>query len=405
VSPLLIFSDDWGRHPSSCQHLVKRLLGTRQVVWVNTIGTRPPRLDLRTARRVLEKLDHWRRPTSVPTGPSHEGKSAPAAAPTVIAPRMWPSFASTLSRRLNRTMLRSALLPVIEKMPRPPVIVTTLPIIADLVGELPAERWVYYCVDDFAGWPGYDGATMQRMERDLVPRMDVTIAASDALAESLTRMGARPQVLTHGVDLAEWSAPLKSPAAPAELAGLAPPYVLFWGVIDRRMDSGWIRALSNRLTEGTIVLMGPQEDPDPVLAGLPRVAIRPPVPFDRLPALAAHAAALVMPYIDAPVTRAMQPLKLKEYLATGRPAVVRRLPATQAWADACDVCNDADAFTAAVLARLSGTLAAGQAQARQRLALESWDRKAAAFQDWIDAPHVTSQAIRPLPSSPEACLG
>jgi hypothetical protein len=405
VSPLLVFSDDWGRHPSSCQHLVRRLLGTREVVWVNTIGTRPPRLDMRTARRVLEKLDHWRRPASVPTGAARGGESAPAAAPTVIAPRMWPSFASTPSRRLNRRMLRSALLPVIERMPQPPVILTTLPIVADLVGELPAERWVYYCVDDFAGWPGYDGATMQRMERELVPRMDVTIAASDALAEGLARLGARPQVLTHGVDLAEWSAPAAQAGPPAELAGLAPPYVLFWGVIDRRMDVGWIRALSDRMTEGSVVLMGPMEDPDPALARVPRVAIRPPVPFDRLPMLAASAAVLVMPYINAPVTRAMQPLKLKEYLATGRPAVVRRLPATQAWADACDVCSDAEAFARAVSKRLSGELPRVQAEARQRLTHESWDSKAVAFRDWIDAPRGTGQKECPLPSRPEPCLG
>ena len=50
-APLLVFSDDWGRHPSSCQHLVRHLLPRRRVTWVNTIGMRPPRLDLATAKR------------------------------------------------------------------------------------------------------------------------------------------------------------------------------------------------------------------------------------------------------------------------------------------------------------------------------------------------------------------
>ena len=45
---LLVFADDWGRHPSSCQHLVRRLLDRHQVYWVNTIGTRTPRLNLAT---------------------------------------------------------------------------------------------------------------------------------------------------------------------------------------------------------------------------------------------------------------------------------------------------------------------------------------------------------------------
>src|SRR3954454_3864453 len=57
--PLLVFADDWGRHPSSCQHLVGHLVTRYRVVWVNTIGTRPPRLDRTTLARGWEKLRHW----------------------------------------------------------------------------------------------------------------------------------------------------------------------------------------------------------------------------------------------------------------------------------------------------------------------------------------------------------
>ena len=48
---LIVFSDDWGRHPSSCQHLTSHLLDDFNVTWLNTIGTRPPRLDLATVSR------------------------------------------------------------------------------------------------------------------------------------------------------------------------------------------------------------------------------------------------------------------------------------------------------------------------------------------------------------------
>ena len=47
-APLIVFSDDWGRHPSSCQHLVQQLSTRRQVTWINTIGLRPPRFDRAT---------------------------------------------------------------------------------------------------------------------------------------------------------------------------------------------------------------------------------------------------------------------------------------------------------------------------------------------------------------------
>jgi hypothetical protein len=145
------------------------------------------------------------------------------------------------------------------------------------------------------------------------------------------------------------------------------------------MDVEFVRRLSETLTAGTILLVGPVDDPDPALAALSRVVRRPALPLAELPALAAAAAVLVMPYADEPVTRAMQPLKLKEYLATGKPAVVRDLPATRPWADCLDVAATADEFAAAVRRRLAGGLPADQRAARARLATEGWDVKAVEF--------------------------
>jgi hypothetical protein len=378
-APLVVFSDDWGRHPSSSQHLVSRLKGRREVLWVNTIGTRPPRLDRATARRVVEKLRHWRDPAA----PLPACRLGGDTVPRVLAPRMWPSFASPAARALNRRLLGAALAPALARLPADPVVLTTIPVVADLVGVLRAHRWLYYCVDDFGAWPGYDGRTLEAMERELVPRMDAVLCAGDALAARMRALDARPGVLTHGVDLDAWRAAPGGPLPP-EFEGLAPPFVVFWGLIDRRTDAGWIGALAQRMDRGSIVFIGPSDDPDPTLARLPRVALRPAVPAARLAAIAAHASVLVMPYIDAPVTRAMQPLKLKEYLATGRPAVVRALPSTEPWRDACDVRSDAQGFAQAVLARLDGRLPPAQATARERLNDEGWDRKAMRFEAWLD---------------------
>jgi glycosyltransferase involved in cell wall biosynthesis len=372
--PLVVFADDWGRHPSSCQHLVRRLLPHREVVWVNTIGTRPPRLDLGTLKRVAGKLRQWGSDT--PATPTDSELS-----PRVVAPKMLPSFKGPW-RAANRRLLTRGLRSTFAGLSRPPAVVTTLPLTADLVGALPAHRWLYYCVDDFGVWPGYDGATMRAMERDLVPRVDAAVAVSDALVSHLAALGRPAHLLTHGVDLGHWR---REPGlVPPCLAGLTPPFAVFWGVIDRRLDSAFVRHLAANLAAGTLVLVGPREDPDPALMALSRVAVRPALPFAELPALAAAASVLVMPYADAPVTRAMQPLKLKEYLATGKPAVVRDLPATREWSDACDLAGTPEAFTAAVNARLTDGPPAEQVAARHRLDAEGWDAKAAQFEAWLD---------------------
>jgi glycosyltransferase involved in cell wall biosynthesis len=241
------------------------------------------------------------------------------------------------------------------------------------------RRWVYYCVDDFSRWPGLDQAVLDRMERKLVAKVDDVIAVSETLRERLAGMGRRSHLLTHGVDLDFWARPGAGLPPPA-LAGLERPLVVFWGLTDRRLDVAFLARLAGDLDRGTVVLVGPRADPDPALRGLKRVAFVPPLEFGQLPGVAREAAVLVMPYADLPVTRAMQPLKLKEYLATGRPAVVRDLPANRPWADCLDLVQTPEAFSRAVRLRLSSGLPEAQRAARARLRGEGWGAKADALE-------------------------
>lgn len=374
---LLVFADDWGRHPSSCQHLVRRLLARHATYWVNTIGTRTPRLEWATVVRGLEKVRQWVRQ-------ARESEAGPANL-RVLNPKMWPWCGSALGRRLNRQLLVRQLTPLLRSLPEPPVVVTTIPIVSELIGRLPVQRWVYYCVDDFSQWPGLDQDTLRQMEERLVRGADRIVAVSETLQDRLAGMGRTSHLLTHGVDLDFWAGQEHTSAVPA-LEGLERPLVVFWGVLDRRMDTAFLERLSAGMTAGTIVLAGPSDGHDPALDRLARVRRLGSLPFAQLPALAREAAVLVMPYADLPVTRAIQPLKLKEYLATGKPVVVRDLPATRAWADGLDLADSPDEFARAVLTRLETGLPAEQRRARGRLASESWVQKAKAFEQWVFGP-------------------
>jgi glycosyltransferase involved in cell wall biosynthesis len=369
---LLVFADDWGRHPSSCQHLIRRLLPRYPATWVNTIGMRPPRLDLVTLRRAMEKLGHWTAPRREPN-PLPENLS-------VVKPLMWPWFRRRFDRALNRRFLASQLNRRLRSARSPVTAVTTLPIVADLMGSLDVSRWVYYCVDDFSHWPGLDQKTMEAMEREVIDRADVLVAASECLQQRLLSFRPNVELMTHGVDLEHWAPGSNGEVLSSSLHELEAPFVTYWGLVDRRMDGEFLRSLAEEMTRGTILLAGPEQNPDPALANLPRVRRLPPLPYDDLPQLAAHSAVLVMPYADSAVTRAMQPLKLPEYLATGKPVVVRDLPSTQAWRGCLDLARTADEFASAVLQRLERGLPAEQRLARRRLHDESWDAKAAFFE-------------------------
>ena len=363
---LIVFSDDWGRHPSSCQHLVRRLLPDCDVTWINTIGTRSPRLNWATARRGLEKLAQWRQPKlPMPAGP----------APRVVSPVMWPGFRTGWQRRLNARLLGRCLRQQIGEA-ADAVVLTTIPIVADVVGTVPVKRWVYFCVDDFSAWPGLDSKPLRDLEATLVAKADRVIAAGDNLADRLKSFGRSPAIITHGIDLNHWQYGVDGDQL---LADLPRPLVLFWGLIDRRLDVPTLQTLAARMAGGTIALVGPEQEPDPALDAIPCLRRLGPVPYDRLPSVAAAADVLVMPYADLPVTRAMQPLKLKEYLATGKPVVSTAMPAVRPWHDSLDIADSPDAFAARVLDRIHSGIADSQRLARQTLAAESWQAKAAAL--------------------------
>lgn len=362
---LLVFSDDWGRHPSSCQHLIRELLPRRSVTWVNTIAMRPPRLDLLTAKRGAEKALQWctrSKPAPIPQVPS--GLS-------VTNPIMWPWIQGKLSRAVNRNLLARQL----ETAAKGKTVITTLPITVDLVGQLPARRWVYYCVDDFAVWPGLSGEVLRGMELELIKKVDCVIAVSDHLVDAIRPHRPDVHLLTHGVDVNFWQC--NGPVPPT-----VEPTALFWGVIDRRMEAEWVLALADALLEGKIVLAGPQQDPDPRIMQHPRIEGIGPVPMTELPKMAATANVLIMPYADLPVTRAMQPLKFKEYMATGRPVVTSDLPAVKPWADHVQIVNSRSDFVEATLRyfKTLKTKSLNRNGLQTLLLSETWAEKSKSFE-------------------------
>lgn len=386
---LLVFADDWGRHASSCQHLVRHLLPAHRVDWINTIGMRRPNFGWETLVRGGGKIGRW---WIEGINSFRRQNSTAELRPLVHDPVMWPSLAANWERVLNRRLLIWQLGRWLHHLPTPPVAVTTVPVVADLVGLLPVKRWIYYCVDDFSVWPGLDGATLARMEELLVARVDRLIAVSPVLQAKLAAWGRPAPLLSHGVDLDFWrhAPPAENNPKLKPLRGLARPLFIFWGVVDRRQDLAFLSALSQKIDQGIILLVGPRNDPDPSLFAIPRVVVYPALAMEDLPALAREASVLIMPYVDSPATRAMQPLKLKEYLATGKPTVIRRQPAAMEWEDCMDVADSAEEFAALVWRRLHEGVPARQVIARARLQTESWATKAKIFAEVLLSPDDTN---------------
>src|SRR5690606_31405557 len=135
--------------------------------------------------------------------------------------------------------------------------------------SLPVTAWLYYCVDDFSVWPGLEQRTLGELERQVITKADRCVAAGESLLRHLKEHGKDATLIRHGVDLGKWRNSRIDSQTSGLLERFQKPLVLFWGLIDRRLDVNLIRATSEGMSSGTILLVGPVQDADPELWKIP----------------------------------------------------------------------------------------------------------------------------------------
>ena len=107
---------------------------------------------------------------------------------------------------------------------------------------------------------------------------------------------------------------------------------------------------------------------------LPNVHMLGRKPYGAVAAYQAAIDVLIMPWNDSEWIKACNPIKLKEYLAVGRPIVTTDFAALDRWRDLVSVAGDAERFAAAIAAATGKRVDLGELL--RRLDGESWDAKA-----------------------------
>ncbi len=323
TAQFIVFSDDWGVHPSSCQHIFRHIVQEHEVTWINTIGMRPPRMTLADVRKIFQKASRMLsgRRKSVAGNPEKL---------TVIQPVMLPYMSNGLVRRFNRWSVARSLRRNGTTDPScKTIVLTTVPNAADYVDLIPAHLVVYYCVDDFSEWPGLDKHFILGLEGQLVDKVNLIFATSPGLQSRLAKSGKPVMMLEHGVDVAHFSHVAE--AEHPSLEKIGKPRVGFFGLIDGRMDADTLRYLAECLPNVNFVLAGPAEISTSALDQFDNIHFVGRLPYAELPAFIRGIDALIIPYKVDALANALSPLKLKEYLATGKPVVSSAIPASVAF--------------------------------------------------------------------------
>jgi glycosyltransferase involved in cell wall biosynthesis len=162
------------------------------------------------------------------------------------------------------------------------------------------------------------------MEAELLRVIDGLIVTSRHLAHK--RVSACPLLhLPHGVDFDHFQTGDTVPPVP-ELEALPRPIAGFFGYISEWVDQDLIADLSRHFPGVSFVLLGRGDVGVQRLAGLPNVHHLGFVPYAELPRYARYFDVGLIPFVLNQLTRAVNPVKLMEYLALGLPVLSTRLP-------------------------------------------------------------------------------
>lgn len=302
------WDDVWRRN----QHLVAGIMrdtGPSRVLFVEP----PADVTFAIAQRSMPRRGRGLRTGQVADAP---GGELWLYQPTKLLPRkLDPGFDRRRARAIQRIARRL-------HMPRPVVWIND----ADGASMLDA-RWptIYDVTDDWlaADRPAAELDRLTRQEAELLDRVDEVVVCSPALARSKGRD--RPTtVITNGVDI---DAYVPTVDRPADLpAGRVAVYIgtLHADRLDVELCAATAAAL--RRSDGSparLVLVGPDALGDSDRARIEQAGgvILGSRPARQVPAYALHADTLVVPHLMNAFTDSLNPIKLYEYLAAGRPVV------------------------------------------------------------------------------------
>lgn len=365
---LIYFGNDWfAENRTSSHHLAEQLSRRTSVLYVDCPGIRAPKATARDFRKIWRKLSAAVQPPHL----VHEGLWH------ITLPQI-PFRRLPLINALNLVAGRLLLKRAMRKLGfRRRISWFLVPHPEALAGGLAEDLIVYYCIDDYAAFPGVDFQAIRRMDDDLTRKADVVFASSAKLVESKKRLAGEVHFSPHGVDAELFGQTASANLPVAEgAAGLKRPVIGFFGNLGAWIDIPLLEYLAQQRPQWTFLFIGMVSTDTGALKSLPNVVFAGAQPYRTLPRWAKAFDVAIIPYRQTQQVVNASPLKLREYLATGKPVVTVRTPDIESFSPYLRIADTPEEF----LAHIEGALCSDDEPSRKErmraVAPLTWEARA-----------------------------
>lgn len=332
----LYFGNHWFAENRTSSHQIARELARRyRVLYFQCPGLRAPSGTGRDLKKIFDKIWGFLR------GPIRVSNNL-----SVRTLLQLPFHRFRLVRWLNRHLVRVTVRWVMrrEKI-HSPITWFHIPHLPFLLGSLGERLSVYYCIDDYASFPGVSADVVRQMDDETTRRADLVFIASETLLEHKRPLNDQVQISPHGVEVEHFAKALDPDLPlPPEVARLPRPIIGFFGLIERFIDLDLIDYLARARPHWSFVLLGRVAIPPDQIPRRPNIHFLGQRNYEQLPAFGKAFDVAILPYRKGSWSYHANPIKLREYLAMGKPIVSVETPQMLKFADVIAIAQDRGEF-------------------------------------------------------------
>jgi glycosyltransferase involved in cell wall biosynthesis len=368
--------DWWYHHPHSKNHLMRRFARAgNKVIFVNSISMGLASVTNKDfLPRVTRKLKSYAKLART----TSEGI-------TVVSPAALPFFGSRASRAANRHLLSAQVGALARSRGlSKPILWIAIPTAVEMIGRMNESLVVYQVSDKYDANTmdhATDPQTIRRLHERALDSADIIFYSGRKLLQEATRGQERAYLLEQAVDFEHWakvgSGELEVAAEVAKIPG---PRIGYFGAIEPWLvDQELIKRASRERPSWHWVFIG-NRSRGLEIEDLPNVHFLPAVAYDELPRYAAGFDVCVLPWeTEQAFTSYGSAIKVREYLATGKPVIIAPLPEYEPMADVLRIARSRDEFLQLIEDAL-GEEGDDLARARQASVINgTWDARA----EWV----------------------
>lgn len=262
--------------------------------------------------------------------------------PRLFSPRWLSDFAFKKRLEIARKIL-------IRKGCKKIVLYLWRPEFEPALDFIPSDLSCYH-IDDEYSFSAQD-SPISEDETKLISRVDQVFIHSPGLLEKKGNINPHTAFTPNGVDFKAYASEVPEPE---DIRGIPHPRIGYSGRIKRQLDWQLLRELVTHHPEWNFVFVGASNGHEDILGLIQDLSQRSNVRFlgdkttSELAQYPQHFDVCVMPYIQDGYTKYIYPLKLHEYLASGRPVVGTPIPSLNPFRDSILLPNDVEQWAAAI---------------------------------------------------------